>query len=115
MPDLTPPIGRIVDTSRQPCGYSPGDTDATDCGTPATWHIAWDADLENGLACEPHMDMIRQRWVYVDRHPVGPVCGMPGSTWLFDEKRCVIEGLDDQPAAAVEGRCHKHAAERIKR
>lgn len=91
--NLTPPIGRIMDTSRQPCGYSPGDTDANTCMKPATWHIAWDADLENGLACDEHMTYAQQ-FAYVDRHPVGVDCAMPGSTWYFEEKRCGYPGSE---------------------
>jgi hypothetical protein len=96
--ELTPPIGRILDTSRQTCTYSPGDTDASTCTKPATWHIAWDADLENGLACDEHMAYAKQ-YAYVDRHPVGVDCSMPGSTWYFDEKRC---GYPGEQTLAVE-------------
>lgn len=101
---ITPPIGRIVDTSRQPCGYSPGDTDANDCGQTATWHIAWDAQLENGLSCDEHMDLIQRQFVYADRHPVGVDCGMPGATWFFEEKRCGYPDTGPAPVltAAIE-------------
>jgi hypothetical protein len=89
--NLTPPIGRIMDTSAQPCGFSPDDTDATTCMHPATWHIAWDAAMENGLACDEHMAYAKQ-FCYVDRHPVGIDCATPGCTWLFEEKRCGYPG-----------------------
>lgn len=90
---ITPPIGRIVDTSRQRCSYSPGDTDANDCGQPATWHIAWDTDLENGLACDQHM-AYAQQFAYLDRHPVSADCAMPGTAWHFELKRCIGPGQD---------------------
>lgn len=50
MDTITPPIGRVLDTTQQRCGFSPGDTDETTCNEPATWHICWRADMENGLA-----------------------------------------------------------------
>ena len=99
---LTPTIGRIMDTSSQPCTYSPSDTDASDCGRPAIWHICWDAGIENGLACDEHMTLAQQ-FVYLDRHRVGPDCAMPGSRWLFDEQRCVVPGSDGSCAAADTG------------
>ncbi|MGW9611879.1 hypothetical protein [Streptomyces diastaticus] len=89
------PIGREMDTSGQTCTHSPGDLAANDCGEKATWHIAWDASLENGLACDPHMADALARFVFVDRHRVGPECAMPGTAWDFDNKRCVYP---DDPA-----------------
>lgn len=90
---ITPPIGRILDTSSQTCSYSPGDTDANTCPQPATWHIAWDIALENGLACDEHMTCAQQ-FAYVDRHPVGVDCSMPGVVWYFEEKRCGYPGSE---------------------
>jgi hypothetical protein len=55
--------------------------------------------MENALACDQHMTVAQQRWAYVDRHPVGPVCGMPSSSWDFDAKRCFIDGLNDTTLA----------------
>jgi len=92
--DPNVPLGRIVDTSQQNCSYSPGDRPESDCGQPATWHIAWDAQLENGLACDEHMAEAQRDYVYVDRHRVTPDCAMPGSIWFFEEKRC---GYPDDP------------------
>lgn len=91
--NITPPIGRIMDTSAQPCGFSPGDTDATTCMEPATWHICWTATGENGLACDQHMATAKQ-FAYADRHPVGIDCAKPGSTWFFEEKRCACPGTE---------------------
>ncbi|WP_037649794.1 hypothetical protein [Streptomyces flavidovirens] len=101
------PVGRMVDASPQLCTYSPGDTDANDCGVPATWHIAWDAQMENGLACDQHMAEAQQRFAYFDRHPISPDCGMPNAHWFFELKRC---GYPDDPATqeAAEAR-RQHA------
>lgn len=97
---ITPPIGRIMDTSSQPCGFSPGDTEETTCTNRATWHICWDGSLENGLACDKHM-AYAQQYAYLDRHPVVADCSMPGSMWDFDEKRCCFPGGDTPALASV--------------
>ena len=83
------PLGRFVDYRDQKCGYSPGNTEATDCPVDATWHIMWNADRDTGMACDPHMDHVRACFVFVDSHRIGPDCGMPSALWDFDEKRCV--------------------------
>lgn len=97
---ITPPIGRLIDASQQRCGFSPGDTDETTCNAPATWHICWGADMENGLACDDHMTYA-QRYAYLDRHKVGPDCSMPGSMWDFDEQRCIVTGTGTSEPAAI--------------
>lgn len=106
---ITPPIGRILDTSQQRCGFSPGDTDETTCNAPATWHIVWDVDLENGLACDQHMTCAQQ-YAYLDRHEVTPDCSIPGSMWDFDGRRCLVEGATDSDAAALALPCHVEAS-----
>jgi hypothetical protein len=90
------PLGRFVDYRDQKCGYSPGDSEATDCPADATWHIMWNADRDTGMACDPHMATVRARFVFVGAHPIGPDCGMPGALWDFDDNRCVYP---DEPAA----------------
>lgn len=101
MSDSSPfaPLGPEVDTSGQTCTRASSDGPANLCGAPATWHIAWDLNLENGLACDTHMAEARTQLVFVDRHPVGPDCSMPGVHWDFDHKRCVYP---DDPAPAEE-------------
>ncbi|MFH9579114.1 hypothetical protein ACH4MO_14085 [Streptomyces globisporus] len=98
---ITPPLGRILDTSRQRCTFSPGDTDEATCKTPASWHVAWSADMENGLACDEHM-AVAQQYAYLDRHQVGGDCSMPGSSWDFDRKRCFIDGCSSPESAVAE-------------
>ncbi|MFE7727444.1 hypothetical protein ACFU5D_16815 [Streptomyces anthocyanicus] len=97
------PLGRDLAHRGQTCSYSPGDTDATDCPASATWHIMWTADGDVGLACDPHMAVARERFVFVDSHRIGPDCAMPGVLWDFDHQRCVYP---DEPAveAAAAGR-----------
>lgn len=107
MPDTGPSpfiaLGPETDTSGQTCTHASSDNPANLCGTPATWHIVWDLNLENGLACDPHMAEARARLVFVDRHHVGPDCSMPGVHWDFDNKRCVYPD-DPAPAEAAEQR-----------
>ncbi|NYV73127.1 hypothetical protein [Streptomyces sp. UH6] len=98
MNESFPALGPEVDTSTQQCSFSPDVSDNT-CQVPALWHIAWDTDLENGFACREHMAVVQQRFVYIDRHPIGPDCGMPGARWDFDHKRC--NRSDDTPALAA--------------
>lgn len=100
MDAITPPIGRLLDTTLQRCGFSPGDTDETTCNEPATWHICWEANMENGLACDEHM-AYAQRYAYLDRHKVVPDCTMPGSMWDFDGKRCIVPATGELETVAV--------------
>lgn len=92
------PLGRFVDYRGQKCGYSPGDTPGADCQVDATWHIMWNADCDAGMACDPHMDVVRGRFVFVDSHRIGPDCGMPSALWDLDSKRCLYP---DDPADHV--------------
>lgn len=93
------PKGETRFDSNQTCGYHPR-TAATDCGKPGTWHVMWDrAPHDNSITCDEHMDLIRARWVYDDRHPIVPDCTMPGALWDYREKRCVFPS--DEPALAV--------------
>lgn len=83
------PLGRNLDHRGQKCSYSPGDTDTTDCPADATWHILWTTQLDNGFACDPHMAVAREQFVFVDSHQVGPDCGTPGRVWHYTQKRCL--------------------------
>ena len=99
--DPFPPLGRFVDIRGQKCGYSPGNTPSSDCPAEATWHIIWNLDLETGMACGPHMDLVRARYMFVDSHAIEPDCGMPGTLWDFDNKRCVYPDQPGTEAQAV--------------
>lgn len=98
---ITPPLGRVLTSADRRCGFSPGDTDATTCFKPATWHICWNTDIDAGLACETHMP-IAQNFAYLDRHEVGPDCDMPGASWDFDKKRCVVVGSESLAMQSAE-------------
>ncbi|MFJ4009431.1 hypothetical protein [Streptomyces sp. NPDC090026] len=93
-PDLTP----TTRNGDPRCGIQthPG---APTCGAPATWHIAWHLTpgaADFSLVCNPHMRWVRERLVYVDRHPAEIACDMPGTGWLLAEpSRCVIAAADD--------------------
>ncbi|MGW3196273.1 hypothetical protein ACWDBD_17140 [Streptomyces sp. NPDC001118] len=101
MTDPFAALGREMDTSRQLCTHSSHDTPDSDCGQTAAWHILWDTDLANGLSCNTHMATARSRFAFVDSHPVGPDCGMPGTSWDVDNKRCVYPGEPAADAFAV--------------
>lgn len=93
-PDVTdgpfPPLGAARPVMDATCGrLAPGGH----CGKPATWHVIWTSDTENGLCCDGHMDEVIRRWAFYDRHPVGAACTLPDVrlVWSWDDPpgRCV--------------------------
>ncbi len=84
----------------QTCGYKPSGA-PEECGKPGTWHVMWDGDptFDNSVTCDEHMQLIQQRWMYDDRHPLVPDCTMPGALWDYKAKRC--EFPTDESDAAV--------------
>lgn len=95
------PLGRFIDDHQQACNYSPGDTPSADCGADGTWHVMWNIAAEVSFACDPHMDLARSRFVFVDSHRIGPACGMPGALWDLGNKQCVHPDAPDLEAAAL--------------
>lgn len=89
---LTPPMGHRRQDRFDTCGFNPSMIEGRECAKPATWHIIWTVDAENGAACEQHYQDARARWAFVCAHPRGPDCMMPGSLMLWDENRCIVEG-----------------------
>jgi hypothetical protein len=71
----------------QTCAYK-GPGMVAYCGKPGTWHVMWDGALDNSITCDEHMELIQQRWMYDDRHPITADCTMPGALWLYRLKRC---------------------------
>jgi hypothetical protein len=86
-----------VDGSPHTCMYQANPEPG--CGAPGTWHIAWD-EARQSITCDPHMTVVQQRWLYLDRHPLSPDCGMPGAVWLPD--RCQVPGAAQEVLEAVE-------------
>jgi hypothetical protein len=82
-----------ADPSPHTCLY--GTNPNPGCGAPGTWHIAWDKTRQS-ISCDRHMAVAQTRWLYLDRHPLSPDCGMPNATWL--PERCAVPG---EPALAV--------------
>jgi len=83
------------------CRYSPTGHQENDCAATAAWHVMWDGDRDHSFTCETHMDLIRRRWMYDDRHPVSPDCGMPGALWLYTEQRCGFPDESDRTDVAT--------------
>lgn len=79
----TPPLGDEQPDGGGSCTFG---ADPNLCGKPATWHIIWTPDGENGLACDEHAEYARAHFVNYDRHLFGGVCCMPGSfvVWSWD-------------------------------
>ncbi|MEV7492229.1 hypothetical protein AB0O08_15920 [Streptomyces anulatus] len=96
------PKGEPRPLSGQTCGYKPRAAPA-DCGAPGAWHVMWDrSSRDNSITCAEHMDLIQQRWVYDDRHPISPDCTMPGALWQHDNERCAVPDSNEHlraPAA----------------
>ena len=96
LPDVSPfvPKGKPCPLTGQTCGYKPK-TATAECGKPGTWHVMWDRDPhDNSVTCDEHMQLIQQRWMYDDRHPIAADCTMPGALWEYDNKRCAVPGDD---------------------
>lgn len=100
-----PPLG-----SEQPDGISTCSCGPDDdlCGKPATWHLIWTPDGENGLACDEHAAWANANFTEYDRHPFGGVCCMPGSfvVWSWEQPpglcKWAIDDLDLVAAANAE-------------
>ncbi|MDP5310396.1 hypothetical protein [Streptomyces poriferorum] len=95
------PKGEPRPLSGQTCGYKPR-TATADCGKPAAWHVMWDAQLDNSLTCDEHMNLIQQRWMYADRHPITADCTMPGALWVFVNDKCEVPTSTDSAARRAE-------------
>ncbi|RLL68141.1 hypothetical protein D7M15_16285 [Streptomyces sp. Z26] len=58
------------------------------------WHVMWDAQLDNSVTCAEHMQLIQERWVYADRHPMTADCTMPGALWVYVNDKCYVPQTD---------------------
>lgn len=78
--DIAPPLqcNRLLEWPDQ----------ASRCGKPATWHVIWTSDMENGLACDEHYDEARSTWAYFAVHPYRMECSMPGAVYVHAENVC---------------------------
>lgn len=64
------------------------------CGLPAKWHIIWNEAIDNGLACDEHMDEIRQKWTYLAVHEYEMACSIWGAKFHSLLNRCIVEDGD---------------------
>lgn len=80
-PNITPPLGGPRPSGDQGCGRITG---AGCCGEPATVHIAWTPDMDNGVVCPKHLTEARRWWVFYDHHPITPLCTLQdaGLVWV---------------------------------
>lgn len=69
------------------------------CGRPATWHIIWTVDLENGTVCDEHLEEARREWVFFAVHPYEPSCAPP-ALFFWPENFC-RKPEDDQGVSTV--------------
>lgn len=62
------------------CGFGTGNPE---CGQPAIVHALFDIDeCHNGLMCDRHWSIFMDKFAYVDVHPFGGACTMPGAVWV---------------------------------
>lgn len=76
------------------------------CPKPATWHVMWTQDCENGTCCDEHMDETRKRWAFYAAHRMLPACTQEGSLFIEDLNVCLMPddldvGSDVQAMATV--------------
>lgn len=96
------PKGQHRPFGGQTCGYKPRSATVC-CGKPGIWHVMWDRDPhDNSVSCDEHMQLIQQRWVYDDRHPIASDCTMPGALWEYRNNRCAVPGDAAALTKAVE-------------
>lgn len=93
--DLEPETGCALVCGATPDGNP--DTGAI-CGQPATHHLKWNTDGENGLSCDQHLDA-GLGFGPVDVHGTdNGACGMPGAVWVDGSpSHCTMFALDDDP------------------
>lgn len=108
--DFGPPIGGVAPPLQCNRLFNNDFRHPVYCGKPATWHIMWTADLENGIACDEHAQEARERWVFYAIHEYEPACSMAdfGAVYVHAINRCVIDG-DPSLEAAAEQEVHADA------
>ena len=94
------PKGQPRTPGDQTCGYKPV-TASEYCAAPATWHVMWDGELDNSFTCDTHMELIKSRWMFDDRHPVVADCGMPSAFWKYNDNRCELSISTDAASHAA--------------
>lgn len=95
---MKPPQGKIVD-GRQ-CTRCIGGVlggEEVLCGKPATTHMLWTPDLDNGMACDEHKDDF-EAW---RTHPLGGCCGMPNTVYSDELNICRYD--DSAPPETFHG------------
>lgn len=115
MKGVTPPMGDARPYLELACTYAGSKDINAICGRPATWHLLWDADMENGLACDEHKAVALANWPVYDLHEARDVCNVPDSRWLFTwgddlPGRCVWHIDDDALAAEANAEASVGAA-----
>lgn len=74
---ITPPLLGVKPPTV--CGYMP---DGVVCAKPATWHIIWNPEMDNGAACDEHYEASK-RWAWYTSHRMNDVCREGGGYVVF--------------------------------
>lgn len=70
-------------------------TAGVQCGNEPTWHVFWNAEGENGVQCNVHMEETMYRWEFYAAHPWDPICSMVGvARFHHEENRCSADLAD---------------------
>jgi hypothetical protein len=75
------------------------------CEVPATHHVIWTADVENGLCCDKHMEEARRLWVFYAEHEYHVAfCSHPQAKFHLEANECIIplECIDWDAHASAE-------------
>jgi hypothetical protein len=92
--EITPPLGDVKPPTA--CGYGNGI-----CIKPATWHIFWNVSLDNGAACDEHLETSR-RWAWYTVHPMNEVCRSGGGCLVFLTEGGDSTCIDEDSAADLD-------------
>lgn len=92
---MDPWVGEPSDDHRATCSYAPI-PGAPRCELAATTHLAVESDLWPELValatCEEHRRIAEHAGRVFGVHPHRMFCGMPGTVWDEQNKRCALDG-----------------------
>lgn len=92
-------------TGRPLCAYMGTTPGQFQCDKPATTHL-WMSTPQLGddlsvTACNDHLAAARAFGTVIDEHAFGDMCGMPGTIWDFEGRRCYLDDSGVEPPARV--------------
>ena len=92
-----PPLGDIMEPDGI-CQYGGDCLGIERCDRPATVHLIFTDDLENGVGCSMHATEAALRAWTLAQHDLGTPCCAPGSIYSWELNVCVFPVDGDAPA-----------------